>query len=164
MSSSISVCTDNCKILSYGLPSAAVLMTALYDATRDPLISLPPDVNLSHLIRHLSVLVSQLESVRSPDEPNSEFCTQAANIISRKLDQFLEGFTDPVGVILSSATPGPDYSPRSISTQPQIDICASIPAPEGLDTIDLEGLGDFNLENWPLDFDFDAFSSEWNIF
>ncbi|KAI1104014.1 hypothetical protein F4804DRAFT_342100 [Jackrogersella minutella] len=76
------------NILSYGLTSAVVLTTVLHDSTRDPLISLPPDVNRYHFIRHLSVLVSQLES----------------------------------------------------------------------------DLGDLNLENWPVDFDFDAFSSEWNIF
>lgn len=49
---------DRLKLLSCGLPSAAVLSTALENITQDPPSSLPPGIKTSALIRNLSVLAS----------------------------------------------------------------------------------------------------------
>ncbi|KAJ5408499.1 hypothetical protein N7509_002382, partial [Penicillium cosmopolitanum] len=79
--------------LIYGLPSAIVLTTALETNIRDPAQPLPPNIKSSSVIRNISVLVSQLENVSSPDETNHGFCVQASKAIARKLDTILDTST-----------------------------------------------------------------------
>lgn len=81
------------QFLIYGLPSAIVLTTALETNIRDPAQPLPPNIKSSSVIRNISVLVSQLENVSSPDETNHGFCVQASKAIARKLDTILDTST-----------------------------------------------------------------------
>ncbi|KAI2472282.1 hypothetical protein F4781DRAFT_438501 [Annulohypoxylon bovei var. microspora] len=131
-------------VLSYDLPSAIVLITALQEIARSPLRSTPPEVNRAPIIRHLSVLVSQLESVFSPSETAYEFCIQAAKIISHKLDLVIDNFTIQVAAMPLDITPDPNDSPMSVSTQtgPSCDTPASGSVNfENVNFDDIDGLG-----------------------
>ncbi|KAI1460131.1 hypothetical protein F4805DRAFT_418238 [Annulohypoxylon moriforme] len=151
------------SVLSYGLPSAMVLITALQDTTQDPSIAFPPEVNRSHLIRNLSVLVSQLDSISSPKETTYEFCIQASKIISRKLDTVLDNLTVPAPVGLLDTTPGSSKSPKSIPTQPSLTNGTPTPGSASLETINFDDMDGLDLDSWPLNFDFDAMNNEWDI-
>lgn len=52
--------------------------------------TLPPVVKVPNIIRHLSVLISQLETISHPNDANHAFCLRASKAISHKLDQILE--------------------------------------------------------------------------
>ncbi|RAL08021.1 uncharacterized protein BO97DRAFT_446425 [Aspergillus homomorphus CBS 101889] len=133
-------------VLSYGLPCAAILSTALETAFQDTSTGtkLPPSVKTSVLIRNLSVLVSQLESVSSPNETNHVFCLKASQAISRKLDHILDSFAT------ADPTQPPGLLPEPIST-PNVD---NIPvALANLDTTGFVDIGNFNFTDWAINFD-----------
>ncbi|KAI1442713.1 hypothetical protein F5Y02DRAFT_395330 [Annulohypoxylon stygium] len=137
-------------VLSYGLPSATILITALQDTTTNPSTNFPPEVSRSRLIRHLSVLVSQLESISSPKETTHEFCIQAAKIISRKLDLVLDNFATPALVIPSGAVSDPKASTLT-------------PGSANLEPIGFDDMDGLDFDSWPLSFDLDTVNNEWNI-
>jgi hypothetical protein len=136
------------------LPCAAILSAAL-----DPGIQassrgtkLPPGIKASNLIRNLSVLVSQLESVSSPSETNHVFCLEASKAISRKLDHILDRvttgeYTEPPGL------------PEHVTTPPTIDITSSETI-ANIDTTGLINFDHFDLVDWAIDFDIGTMSDE----
>ncbi|KAI0848475.1 hypothetical protein F5Y00DRAFT_262570 [Daldinia vernicosa] len=139
-------------ILFYGVPSAAILTSVLLDVTRNPSRALPPSISGSVLIRNLSVLASHLESATSPGETNHEFCMQAANLISRNLDQILGGF-----IISTVTTP--------LDPAEELDNVSDVWAPgtSDLDAISFGGFDSLDFETWAMDINLNAISSEWNI-
>ncbi|KAI1392524.1 uncharacterized protein F4822DRAFT_441461 [Hypoxylon trugodes] len=141
-------------ILSYGLPSSAILTTVLQDMTK----TFPPNINRSLLIRNLSVLVHQLESVSSPGETNHMFCTQAARIISHKLDQILDNLTTSATTTPSNTAIGLG-SPASILQQTQ----ASSSAERSGDTeiMNMDNFDNLDFETWVAGLDIDISSNEW---
>lgn len=149
---------NRCKILSYGLPCAAILSTALDPVIQDPSrgTKLPPSIKTSNLIRNLSVLVSQLESVSSPSETNHVFCLKSSQAISRKLDHILDSFTT------ATSTKPPNHQEPA-------------PAPHTLDNTTFEAMTDtdntgpvnfdhFDLADWAIDFGIGTMSDERNMF
>lgn len=149
---------NGCKILSYGLPSAAILSTAL-----DPDIQqssketkLPPSLKTSNIIRNLSVLVSQLESVSSPVETNRVFCLKSSQAISRKLDHILNSFTTAKS-IKPSDYPEPVPAPHTLDN-------TSFEAMSNIDNIGLVNFDHFDLADWAIDFGIGTMNDEWNMF
>ncbi|KAI1803421.1 hypothetical protein F4811DRAFT_524737 [Daldinia bambusicola] len=139
-------------ILYYGVPSAAILTSALLDITRNPSKTLPPGVNGPLLIRNLSVLISHLENATSPGETNYEFCIQAAEVISRNLDQILSGFNTSTAPTPSNPAQGLDNSPDTWAAR--------------IGNFDSIGFGDFNsldFETWVMDINLNTINSEWNM-
>lgn len=153
------------KLLSCGLPSAAVLSTALENLTQDPSRTLPPGIKTSVVIRNLSVLASQLESVSSSRERNQAFCLQAAKAITEKLDKILDKFATSSK---SQATPdvltqGTALSPMSVLT-PTIDSSFTNGAGTGEiggGAINLDDYENFDLMSWAIDFDLGNTANNW---
>lgn len=139
------------------MPCAAILSTALdpgIDSSRGT--KLPPGIKASNLIRNLSVLVSQLESVSSPSETNHVFCLEASKAISRKLDHILDRVTT------GESTEPPDL-PEPVTTPPTIDNTPSETIAE-IDTTGLINFDHFDLVDWAIDFDIGTMSDEWKMF
>ncbi|PPJ50927.1 hypothetical protein CBER1_06536 [Cercospora berteroae] len=79
---------DNSYVmLDYGLSAAAMMVEAV---SRKGVPSWPQSISRSKLIRELSVLVSNLESICQPGESNYAVCTRAARKLSRALDEILD--------------------------------------------------------------------------
>ncbi|KAI0883873.1 uncharacterized protein GGS22DRAFT_195046 [Annulohypoxylon maeteangense] len=149
-------------VLSYGLPSAMVLIAALRETTQSPSTNFPLEVNRSRLIRNLSVFVSQLDSISSPKETTHEFCIQAAKIISRKLDMVLDNLAVSTHVEPLDVAPGSNESPKLMPNQPIPANGTSTPGSASLETINFDDMDGLDLDSWPLSFDFDAINNEWN--
>lgn len=150
--------TNGHKILSYGLPCAAILSTALDHSVQGSSrgTNLPPGMKTSNLIRNLSVLVSQLESVSSPSETNHVFCLKSSKAISRKLDHILDGFTT------ANSTKPPDL-PEPVLTPPRLDN-TPFETMTDIDTTDLVNFDHFDLTDWAINFDIGRMSDEWRMF
>ena len=149
------------KLLSCGLPSAAVLSTALENITRYPSRVLPPGIKTSAVIRNLSVLASQLESVASSRERNQAFCLQAAKAITEKLDKILDKFATPKFQATPDVATSIDVSPMSVLTT-DIDSPLADGAGE-IGAINLDDYDNFDLMSWAIDFDLGNTASEWTM-
>ncbi|KAJ6138290.1 hypothetical protein N7471_004776 [Penicillium samsonianum] len=146
-------------ILAYGLPCAAILSTALETFFRDLSKGshLLPGIKISTLIRNLSVLGSQLETVSSPSETNHVFCIKASKAISRKLDRILDNFTT------AGSTKTPDRLLEPVPTLPTLYSSSTTTITD----IDMTGFVDFDhfdLADWAINFDLGTMSDEWNMF
>lgn len=150
---------DRVKLLSCGLPSAAILSTALENSTQDPSRILPPGIKTSAVIRNLSVLASQLESVASSRERNQSFCLQAAKAITEKLDKILDKFATSKFQATPDVATSTDVSPMSVLT-PNIDSSLGGGAGE-IDAINLDDYENFDLMSWAIDFDLGNTASNW---
>ncbi|KAJ6049103.1 uncharacterized protein N7446_011786 [Penicillium canescens] len=146
-------------LLSCGLPSAAVLSTALENITQDPSSILTPGIRTSAVIRNLSVLASQLESVASSRERNQAFCLQAAKAITDKLDKILDKFSTSKFQATSDVATSIDLSPMSVLT-PYIDSSLAYGAGE-IGAINLDHYENFDLMSWAIDFDLGNTASNW---
>lgn len=149
------VLIDIPQILIYGLPSAIILTAALEANTRDPTQLLPSGIKPSFLIRNISVLVSQLENICSPDDTHYEFCFQASKTIARKLDSILDSSTTlPLSPRIFT---GPDRAPG---------IATNTSQSEGFDyefgAIDFSGLDNLDFSAWVIDIDFVTGDGIWN--
>lgn len=152
---------DKAKLLSCGLPSAAILSSALKNLTQDPSRVLPPGIKTSAVIRNLSVLASQLESVSSSRERNQAFCMQAAKAITAKLDKILDKFATSNFQATSDVATSTDASPMSIPT-PSID--GSLAGGAGaIGAINLDDYENFDLMSWAIDFDLGSTASSWTV-
>jgi hypothetical protein len=151
--------TNELKLLSCGLSSAAVLSTALENMTRDPPRSLTPGIKTSAIIRNLSVLASQLESVASPRERNRAFCLQAAKAITEKLDKILDKFAANNSLATPDITTSNDLSPMSILTP---NIGSSCGWGE-IDAINLEDYENFDMLSWAINVDLGSTVSDWTM-
>lgn len=149
---------DRVKLLSCGLPSAAVLSTALENITQDPSRTLPPGIKTSAVIRNLCVLASQLDSAASPREKNQAFCLQAAKAVTEKLDKIL----DKLATSKFQATPSTDMSPMSVLT-PDVDSSLAGGAGEIVGAINLDDYENFDLLSWAIDFDLGNTASNWTM-
>ncbi|PKY08301.1 hypothetical protein P168DRAFT_262612 [Aspergillus campestris IBT 28561] len=148
-------------LLSCGLPSAAVLSTALKNMTQDPSKVLPPGIKTSAVIRNLSVLASQLESVSSSRERNQAFCLQAAKAITTKLDKILDKFAASKVEAAPDVATSTAVSPMSIPT-PSID--SSLAGGAGaIGAINLDDYENFDLMSWAIDFDLGNTASNWAV-
>lgn len=76
-------------ILLYGIPSASVLVSALQEQARTGQ-AFPPQIARSEIIRNLSVLISNLESVARPGDGNYALCKKAAKVFTRIIDNVLD--------------------------------------------------------------------------
>lgn len=152
---------DRVKLLSCGLPSAAVLSTALKNITQDPPRILPPGIKTSAVIRNLSVLASQLESVASSRERNQAFCLQAAKAITEKLDKILDKFATSKFQATPDVATSTDVSPMSVLT-PNIDSSLAGGAGE-IGVINLDDYENFDLMSWAIDFDLGNTASNWTM-
>lgn len=118
------------------------------------------------MIRSLSVLVSHLENLSGPAEPNHAFCLQAAKSLSRKLDRILDLLADPIsrgtsieneekaqgaghGTLISHITP------QTISSLSPFGEVGSAETSD-FDNIDLTDLDNFDLATWVIDVDLDT--------
>jgi hypothetical protein len=151
---------DSIKLLSCGLSSAAVLLTALENTTQDPSKSLPSGIKTSPLIRNISVLASQLESVASPRERNQAFCQQAAKAITEKLDKILDKFATSNSLATPEITTNTDLSPMSILTP---NAGSSSGEYGGIDAINLEDYENFDLMSWAINVDIENSASDWTM-
>ena len=147
---------NGCKILSYGLPCAAILSTALETSIQDSSTGsqLLAGIKTSTLIRNLSVLVSQLETVSSPSETNHVFCIKASKAISRKLDHILDSFTT------ASSTQPPDLVPEPVLTPPALNTTTMT----DINTTSFVDFDHFDLADWAINFDIGTMSDEWTMF
>ena len=153
--------SDRVKLLYCGLPSAAVLSTALENMTQDPSRILPPGIKTSAVIRNLSVLASQLDSVASSRERNQAFCLQAAKAITEKLDKILDKFATSKFQATPDVATSTDVSPMSALT-PSID--GSITGEDGeIGAINLDDYENFDLMSWAIDFDLGNTASDWTM-
>lgn len=149
------------KLLACGLPSAAVLSTALENITQGSSKSLPPGIKTSALIRNLSVLASQLERVASPRERNQAFCLQAAKAITEKLDKILDKFATSNSKTTSAIATSTEASPMSIMT-PNFGGSLSNGCGE-IDAINLADYENFDIMSWAIDFDLGNNASNWTV-
>lgn len=149
---------NRCKILSYGLPCAAILSNALDPVIQDSSRGTkpPPSMKTSNLIRNLSVLVSQLESVSSPSDTNHVFCLKSSQGISRKLDHILDSFTTA-----NSTKPPGHPEPIPISHTPEN---TSVEAIADIDNTGPVNFDHFDLADWVIDFGIGTMSDEWTTF
>lgn len=152
---------DRVKLLSCGLSSAAVILTALGKVTQDPLTILPPGIKTSAVIRNLSVLVSHLESVSSSRERNQAFCLQAARAITLKLDKILDELATSKFQSTSDVPTSTDISPISVLT-PDVDSLLTDGAGE-IGAINLDDYESFDLLSWAIDFDLGNTASNWTM-
>ncbi|CAI7584241.1 unnamed protein product [Penicillium discolor] len=143
-------------ILSYGLPCAAILSTALETSIQNSSTGsqLLAGIKTSTLIRNLSVLVSQLETVSSPSETNHVFCIKASKAISRKLDHILDSFTT------ASTTKPPDLVPEPVPTLPALNNTTMT----DIDATSFVDFDHFDLADWAINFDIGTMSDEWTMF
>lgn len=137
----LDVFINKSQVLTCGLPCSAILSTALMDSLKGA-SSLPPVANVPSIIRNLSVLVSQLETIANPSEANYAFCIKASKAISNNLDQILEKS------ISVNSRQTSDVSPKPHSEDTLADLNVSF----GMEDVDVN-LDDFNLADW---FNFDA--------
>lgn len=149
------------KLLACGLPSAAVLSTALENITQGSSKSLPSGIKTSALIRNLSVLASQLERVASPRERNQAFCLQAAKAITEKLDKILDKFATSNSKTTSAIATSTEASPMSIMT-PNFGGSLSNGCGE-IDAINLADYENFDIMSWAIDFDLGNNASNWTV-
>ncbi|KAK4866251.1 hypothetical protein LT330_008592 [Penicillium expansum] len=149
------------KLLSCGLPSAAVLSAALENITQDSSGILPPGIKASAVIRHLSVLASQLESVASSRERNQAFCLQGAKAITEKLDKILDKFAASKFQETPDVATSTDVSPMSVLT-PNIDSPLAGTAGE-IGVFNLADYENFDLMSWAIDFDLGDAASNWTM-
>lgn len=149
------------KLLSCGLPSAAVLSAALENITQDSSGILPPGIKASAVIRHLSVLASQLESVASSRERNQAFCLQGAKAITEKLDKILDKFAASKFQETPDVATSTDVSPMSVLT-PNIDSPLAGTVGE-IGVFNLADYENFDLMSWAIDFDLGDAASNWTM-
>jgi hypothetical protein len=153
--------TDRNKVLSYGLPSAIILLTTLESITQDPSkISaiLPTGIKISNLVRNMSVFVSQLENFSSPRETNQVFCLKAAKTISRRLNHTLENFPTHDFTLPSGSLPE-----SSALNTTEDEVFTAIP---DIDTIELEHLENFDtfdIADWAINFDIGSMNDDWTL-
>jgi hypothetical protein len=152
---------DRVKLLSCGLPSAAVLSTALENITQDPSRILPPGIKTSAVIRNLSVLASQLESVASSRERNQAFCLQAAKAITEKLDKILDKFATSKFQATPDVATSTGVSPMSVLTPSIVSPLAGGAGEIG--AINLDDYENFDLMSWAIDFDLGNTASDWTM-
>ncbi|KAL4746049.1 hypothetical protein BDW72DRAFT_207673 [Aspergillus terricola var. indicus] len=146
-------------LLSCGLPSAAVLLTALENMTQESSGMLLPGIKTSAVIRNLSVLASQLETVASSRERNQVFCLQAAKAITEKLDKILDKFATSKFQATPNVATSTDVCPMSVLT-PYTD--SSLAGGVGeIDAINLDNYENFDLMSWAIDFDLGNMASDW---
>lgn len=149
------------KLLACGLPSAAVLSTALENITQDPSKIPPPSIKTSAVIRNLSVLASQLESVASSRERNQAFCLQAAKAVTEKLDKILDKFATSKFQATPDIATSTDVIPMSVLT-PNID--SSLAGGTGeIGAINLDDYENFDLMSWAIVFDLGNTASNWTM-
>lgn len=127
--------------------------------TKDPPRSLTPGIKTSAIIRNLSVLASQLESVASPRERNRAFCLQAAKAITEKLDKILDKFAANTSLPTPDITTSNDLSPMSILTP---NIGSSCGWGE-IDAINLEDYENFDMLSWAINVDLGSTASDWTM-
>lgn len=140
------------KVLSYGLPCAMILASAVETGIQDSSkgIELPPSIKVSNLIKNLSIFVSQLENVSSPSKTNHLFCLRASQAITRKLDHILDCFT----VTAKSTTPEPESTPSMLSSGPPRTAIGDA------DISDFVNFDNFDLADWGINFDLDSITGE----
>lgn len=126
--------------------------TSIQDSSRGA--QLLVGIKTSTLIRNLSVLVSQLETVSSPSETNHVFCIKASKAISRKLDHILDSFTT------ASSTKPPDRIPEPVPTLPALNTTTMT----DMDTTSFVDFDHFDLADWAINFDISTMSDEWTMF
>ncbi|KAJ5048054.1 hypothetical protein NUH16_006552 [Penicillium rubens] len=149
------------KLLSCGLPSAAVLSTALENITQDPSRVLPPGIKTPAVIRNLSVLASQLDSVASSRERNQAFCLQAAKAITEKLDKILDKFATSKFQATPDVATSTDVSPMSVLAT---DVDSPLDDGAGeIGAINLDDYDNFDLMSWAIDFDLGNTASDWTM-
>lgn len=97
------------------------------------------------MIRNISVLVSQLENVASPEETNRGFCLQASKAIARKLDIILDTSTTLAlrGDIMTGSGGGPEFvTPQEQDSSILED-----------DTVNFSQFDNLDFSAWVIDFD-----------
>jgi hypothetical protein len=114
---------------------------------------------MSAVIRNLSVLASQLESVASPRERNQAFCLQAAKAITEKLDKILDKFVTSKFQATPDVATSTAVSPTSV-LNPNIDSTSAGGAGD-IDATNNDDYENFDLMSWAIDFDLGNTASNW---
>ena len=96
---------DRWQVINYGLPSAATLAAALQTSVRNRTQPLPQNLSRSALIRSLTVFASYLEGIGDAGEAIHSTCVQAAQAISRTLDDMLGDSPSTSGTTPSMTMP-----------------------------------------------------------
>lgn len=152
------------QILTYGLPSAAVLTTALERAAIPRVSTLPSTWSRSVLIRKLTVFVSMLESLQALSGTRKSLSIESANAISRTIDKVLDSTESPFSSETTpTARPLPNYDPAgsgaalvSVSSAPAqltSDIDSLFPNRDGLEL--------FELPDWANTIDWTNMGNDW---
>lgn len=107
------------KLLSHGVPSAALLLNALQDANEgSPRVRLPAGVQRAAVIKKVSVLISQLDIAATKTESNHFICERAAKFISDCLDAVLDPPSAPTGTFnTDSSIPDGTLADPPLSSQ-----------------------------------------------
>lgn len=116
------------------------------------------------------MLVSHLENLSGPAEPNHSFCLQAAKSLSRKLDRILDLLADPRSKSASidneekaqGAGHGTLISHITPETIPSLSPFGGVGSAEtsDFDNLDLGDLDNFDLATWVIDVDLDTACAE----
>ncbi|WPH02943.1 Hypothetical protein R9X50_00581300 [Acrodontium crateriforme] len=77
-------------LLTYAMPSAAVLTSMLADSVRNKNKPFPLGTSRAEVIRQLSVVVSQLDTIFLSENANYTITSQASATITRILDEVLD--------------------------------------------------------------------------
>ncbi|KAJ4370050.1 hypothetical protein N0V83_005814 [Neocucurbitaria cava] len=136
------MCSECEQLLVYGLPSIAVLTTALRDMARGTPVS-QPYPSRTTLIRNLSVCVSHLESFSEGPEIYHTLCTKASKNITRALEEVLE----PPNAFATSAEEGSTLSPLNVN----VEEANNPPWLAELDSLNSEVFHNFDISTWTND-------------
>lgn len=140
------------QLLVYGLPSIAVLTTALRDISRGTHVS-QAYASKTTLIRNLSVCISHLESFTEASEEYNAVCTKASRHITRALEEVLE----PSEAVV------PDTEERSnlVPLQDNGEDSTIQPWVAELDLLNSEVFDNFDISTWTNDLDYTGGIGGW---
>lgn len=154
------------KVLNYGLPSAAMLATALQGIARSGAQTLPTSLSRSALIRSLSVFISHLEGICSPGEATHLICVQASKAISRILDDVLDSPAAPVATTRSPTPASTNNNTRATPNSPgqPLLLGTDTMGMTDLDVLNSDGLDGIDLSSWVKNIDWTGTGGEWSTF
>jgi hypothetical protein len=143
------------QLLVYGLPSIAVLTTALRDISRGKQM---PQARPSRttLVRSLSVCISHLESFSEAPAMYQALCMKASKHITRALEEVLE----PANAVATRIEEQSPLSPLNAN----VDDFNVRPWMVELDLLNSEVFDNFDITTWTNDLEYTGTIGGWTNF
>lgn len=153
------------QILAYGLPSAAVLATALERGAVPRTPDVPSRLSRSALIRKLTVFVSMLESLQGLVGMRKALCAESSKSISGTLDRVLDATSD-LGRSESASTPTSQhyYSGMAAGQSLASGTFGADMGEQGMDAVfqnGKDGFELFDLPDWASNVDWANMGGDW---